>query len=306
VLADLAVLVVAQRGDPHADAVESKLAAQGVPFARTSLDVWSSQTVEWSSDGTLRLGIEEGATWSIRRDTTVWWRRPGWFENPLLGPDELDLARDETALMLPGALEAAGVKWVDQPWRTARARNRLVQLALAASLGIPVPATLVTNSPAAASQFLMSGPAVAKSISTGSGLAPFVDAVDSSELGLVANAPTFLQRTIKAEADWRVVTIGSKSFGWRRPRLSNGPTDWRAVDPAGMDFRHVPLSPPLGEMAISVQGRLGLSFSVQDWLQGVGAWYFLEVNPQGQWLFLQEADPIVSRALALHLAQGGP
>jgi hypothetical protein len=301
--ANLAILVVAQPGDPHAEAVEAQLAEGGVSVAQTSLSAWLSQTIQWSSDGTLLLATAKGETWSIRRDTTVWWRRPGWFESPRLGDNELELARDESAVMLPGSLDAVGVRWVDQPWTTARARNRLVQLALAASLGVSVPETLVTNSPAAATRFVASGAAVAKAISTGPGLAPFVDAVDLADLDLVANAPVLLQRMVKAGADWRVITIGSECFGWRRTRASGEPTDWRVQDPAGAGFRRMSVSRALAGSATAIQDRLGLSFSVQDWLQADGTWYFLEVNPQGQWLFLEDAHPVVSQALALHLTR---
>jgi len=65
----------------------------------------------------------------------------------------------------------------------------------------------------------------------------------------------------------------------------------------------VAVPPRLSGNATAIQDRLGLSFSVQDWLQADGVWYFLEVNPQGQWLFLEEADQIVPQALALHLTR---
>src|SRR4051812_21340476 len=114
--------MVAQPGDPHAEAVEGYLANGRSAFARTSLNAWSGQTFEWSSDGTLTLRTQGDAIWSIGLNTTVWWRRPGWFENPALGVHELELAQDEAAVMLPGSLDAAGVRWVDQPWTAARAR----------------------------------------------------------------------------------------------------------------------------------------------------------------------------------------
>lgn len=300
----LAVLVVAQRGDPHADAVEAQLGEGRASFARTSLNQWSNQTIAWSANGSLALETESGA-WTVEPETTVWWRRPGWFDSEVLGPEELELARDEAAVMLPGALEAVGVRWVDCPWRTARARNRLVQLSLARRLGIDIPETLVTNSSSAASRFMASGAAVAKAISTGPGLAPFVDRVDLADMELIANAPVLLQRVIESDTDWRVVTVGSTAFCWRRPRQPGEPLDWRAEDPAGERFRHEGHNDVLERRSTTIQERLGLSFSVQDWVEVDGVLYFLEVNAQGQWLFLDGAERVVSGALALHLSGGG-
>ena len=298
------MLVVAQVGDPHADAVETQLAVRKVSFARTSLNAWSEQTVEWSPGGTLLLGVE-GRSLHVGQQTTVWWRRPGWFESDdVIDSDELKLAQDEAAVMLPGALQAAGVRWVDSPWQGALARNRLVQLALAKRLGICLPATVVTNSTSAAMRFVDLGTTVAKAISTGPGLAPFVDQVELSDLELVANAPVLLQRVVRSDADWRVVTVGSAAFCWRRPRDPDQGLDWRAEDPAGALFRRVAGYNDLERLAVTMQDALGLSFSVQDWLQADGIWFFLEVNPQGQWLFLDGADQEIGAALALHLVGG--
>jgi hypothetical protein len=297
---DLEVLIVAQPDDRHAEAVEECLGAAGVAYLRTSLDVWSSQRVEWVADGTLRL-TDNNFTWSIHPGTSVWWRRPGRFENPSLSIRELELARDEAALILPGALDAAGVRWIDQPWTMARARNRLVQLKLAHSLGIRFPETVVTNSVQAAAEFATSGDAVAKTISSGPGLAPFVETFASQDIGLVANAPVLLQQLVKSEADWRLVTVGMECFAWRRGRKAEDPTDWRANDPSGSEFRPAPVSLFPNKAATLIQDGLGLSFSVQDWVETSGEFSFLEVNPQGQWLFLDGANEIICDTFAGHL-----
>jgi len=203
--------------------------------------------------------------------------------------------------MLPGALEAAGVRWVDQPWSTVRAGNRLIQLQLAYSLGANPPPTVVTNSTAVAEAFVAAGPTVAKTISTGVGLAPFVDHVDMAQVSLVRSAPVTLQRAIYADADWRLVTVGSECFGWRRSRNDDSRIDWRAEDPSGTSFRPSLMNTHMTRLAMAIQNGLGLSFSVQDWLEVGDHWLFLEVNPQGQWLFLDEARESIGLALARHL-----
>lgn len=302
--ADLAVLIVSSINDPHADVVERKLQEEGVSFFRTSLADWLDQMVAWSSDGRLVIAGGDDA-WQVGPHTVVWWRRPGWFENRSLDAPELNLARDESAVMLPGSLEAAGVSWVDQPWVMERGSNRLIQLTLASVLGGNPPQTLVTNSPAKAVKFLESGSVVAKTISTGTGLAPYVDYVDPDSLQLVANAPVLLQQALAAEADWRIVTIGPTCLGWRRERIADHFLDWRACDPSGQGFVLSPLVDEASQIASAIQDGLGLTFSVQDWLEVEGQFRFLEVNPQGQWLFLAGAEVTVGTALAAHLMRIG-
>lgn len=297
---DLPVLVVAQELDPHADVVEAAMAASGITFARTSLDSWCRDVVEWWSSGQLLLRIGS-ANWLVGDHTTVWWRRPGQFYSSALGTAELHLAQDESAVMLPGALDSAGVRWVDQPWTTVRAGNRLVQLKLATNLGANPPLSLVTNSASVAADFVAAGPALAKTISTGRGLAPFAARIDHGDTALVRNAPVMLQRVIAGDADWRLVTVSKDCFGWRRERRASENLDWRADDPGGAAFRASSIPTDVAGLANALQDELGLSFSVQDWIEVNGQWFFLEVNPQGQWLFLEDAGARVSPALACHL-----
>jgi glutathione synthase/RimK-type ligase-like ATP-grasp enzyme len=297
---DLPVLVVSSPEDPHADAVEGHLQSEGVEFARTSLDVWSAHSIEWRSDGFLSIGIS-GERRLIGPGTTVWWRRPGWFKNAQLSAAEEELARDECAVIFPGALDSAGVRWVDQPWISMRAGNRMVQLKLAQELGANSPSSVVTNLASVARGFVTECPTVAKTISSGPGLAPFVDRVEPEDALLVENAPVLLQQALDAQADWRIVTVGRDSFCWRRSRRDDLRLDWRAEDPGGASFEPANPRPGVGDLAVAIQCKLGLSFSVQDWLESGEECFFLEVNPQGQWLFLESAGEVIGRSLAKHL-----
>jgi hypothetical protein len=295
--------VVAPPRDPHAEVIQRLLHQSGVLSARTSLADWSNHGIAWTSPDEMLMTIE-GEDVVIDSSTTVWWRRPGWFENAILEDDELALARDEAAIIFPGALDAAAVRWVDGPWVTTRSGNRLVQLRTAHAIGARVPDSLATNSTGAAKSFIQDGVTLAKTISTGPGLAPFVDRVEDGDMALVRSAPVLLQRVIDARADWRIVTVGESSVGWRRPRVDQSHLDWRVDDPEGSQFIQAAIPGAWAELANAIRLALGLSFSVQDWLEvDDEPWVFLEVNPQGQWLFLEHAASSVGPLLASHLGQ---
>jgi glutathione synthase/RimK-type ligase-like ATP-grasp enzyme len=181
------------------------------------------------------------------------------------------------------------------------AEDKLGQLELARRLGIATPPTLVTSDPEAARGFAAAGPIVAKAVSSGGGIQPFTGAVRPELLKLVARCPVLLQRRVDARADLRVITVGSEVFVWSRDRDPKGPLDWRATDPAGTGFRAAPAL-PVAELAQRLAGAMGLSHSTQDWLLTDNGPVFLEVNPQGQWLFLDGAERSVVRALTSLLA----
>lgn len=293
------VVVGAPQGDVHGDAVVDALRLQGVPVARLTADLFRSACVSWQP-GSPVVFDEDGDRWCVDDRTTVWWRRPGVADAVELDDIEHRLVAEEIAVLLPGVLDAAGVRWVDAPWAVHRARLKPVQLAIAARIGIDVPRTLVTGDPDVAAAFAPHVAPLAKSASTGRGIAPHVACVPRERLGLVATCPTTLQeRVVGASADVRVVTVGHRSYGWRRPRPNGGAVDWRADDPLGSRF--AASNTAAFPAAVDLADKLGLSFSVQDWLETADGPVFLEVNPQGQWLFLADADQVLVPAVADHL-----
>ena len=149
------------------------------------------------------------------------------------------------------------------------------------------------------------GPAVAKAISSGAGLAPYADKVSELDMDLLHNSPTLLQRRLDARADLRVVVIGNEALCWRRTRSDGEPLDWRSADPGGRGFAPVNVD-DVGKAAVAVNRRLGLSFGAQDWVvESDDRATFLEVNPCGAWMFLDGARELVIPRLVHHLASAG-
>lgn len=301
---DAAVVVVAPPGDAHTDAVQDALGSASVPTIRLSATTVTSSRLTWSPGAPLVVDYL-GERWCVSERSTVWWRRVGRAGAAIPTPMESALVADEVHTLLPGVLEAVGVRWVDAPWSQFQARLKAHQLSVAHALAISIPRTLVTGAEDDAALFSPAKPVVAKAASTGTGIAPFVDVVTADELRLVSACPTILQERVDGYADARVVTVGEHQLVWVRPRFGDAPPDWRAVDPDGRGFVYT--SEPHAIAAVQIAHALGLTFSVQDWLLTSNGPVFLEVNAQGQWLFLDGATEQVVPALVRHLSlSSGP
>lgn len=300
---EIDVLIVAGRDDPHAQAVADSLDQLGSAWLRLCYSDLPGAHLTWSPAASLTV-TQGGTHRCVSKATTVWWRRSGSLDTGELGALEAKLCDDEIHAIVPAALDTVGVRWVDAPANQWSAGEKLRQLATVHQLGIRYPETLVTSSPTDARDWALARvtPVVAKAASSGFGIAPFVETVPADELARVQHCPTMLQELVDATADLRVVTIGDHAFGWRRPRRDRvGLIDWRQADPTGSAFEHI-ARPSIEDPALSIATALGLTFSVQDWLETGDADVFLEVNPQGQWLFLEQAETVVAPALAAHLA----
>lgn len=301
-MAVLDVLVFDDKESAHADLVESALAAAGASVGRLNCSTLDGGLVQ-ASPGAWQFG-QGDALWEVTASSTIWYRRRGSVRVDGLENDEADLARDELPHVLLGGLLGTGARWVDDPFTVERAEQKLLQMATATRLGLTLPPSLVTNAPTAAATLAEAGRVIAKPLSPGEGIVPFVDEVSADDLKLVSALPVLVQQlVVEANADLRVLVVGSSGWVWRRPR-ADGTVDWRAVDPSGAEFVLIE-DEELVRDAVHLTMALGLTMSVQDWLEVPGRTHvFLEANPQGAWAFLPGADGLVPGVLAKYLAPG--
>jgi len=209
--------------------------------------------------------------------------------------------------------------WVNHPDASRLAKVKLRQLTLARARGLSVPATLVTNSPGEAFTFykahaeniickpLSSTPIRADgskfifthALQPGMSLADFDD---------IAFGSSVLQVRVAKQSDVRTAVIGEKMFGCEilSQQDIRAETDWRAV-PIGLDHRAIPVPDDVGTQLQALRVSLGLAAMHCDFAieHATGQWWFLEANPNGQWLWIELAiGAQISDALAELLARG--
>ena len=292
------VLVVADACDAHAVLVLDELREASASATRLNLSDFATCRVTIGS-GVVEI-VRAGETSHITAATTTWWFRAGVPATTGLERLEADLVADELPAVLIGGLTAAGVRWVDSPDVVRTAELKAHQLEVARRSGAHTPRWLITNDPDEAHTLAYSTRIVAKALSSGIGIAPYVAEVGIDDLDSVSALPTFLQELIPATADLRVVVVNGHSWVWRRARGEDDPVDWRATDPAGTGFK-LSENRAVGVLAAQITASLGLSMSVQDWLETVSGPVFLECNPQGAWAFLDNAPSQVVPSLTRFL-----
>lgn len=193
------------------------------------------------------------------------------------------------------------------------AEDRVHQLAIARSLGIRVPHTIVASDPNAVTEMLGSQ-FIVKPLSAGwyhdaNGVAwaVFAQRVSMSDLNDIdfASAPFLAQEEIIATTHIRVVTVKSRAWAASLDAAPY-PIDWRSSDEAHHSWC-VENAPSVIELAVKLAHVLGVGFSSQDWIiDRSGEPVFLDLNPAGQWLFLpaNTADEITA-AIASYLIDLG-
>lgn len=287
------VLIVTEADDVHAAAVTDALRRRHrITPVRIDLREFPGRTGRFrlGRDGVGRSLSGVGPLDDVR---AVWWRRPHpCVVPPSLSPADDDFRQAECDSFVQGLVWSIPALWVNDPKAERLAVRKLVQLQAAARAGLAVPETLVTNDPAQAAEFVASRPGRVVYKRTGTRRAEFsetrlVEERDLARLPSIRTAPTTFQDYVDAVADIRVAWIGGQEHAVRIDSQAGiGKVDSR-LD-ISVDFTPYRLPPSVSAALTELMHALGLVHGVLDLRVGVdGEIYFLEVNPQGQFAFME-------------------
>lgn len=319
------VLIVSTVLDLATDAVVRALTARNVCVTR-----WNTEDYPFASR--LTVAATQTATSAILTPslsapvdlsavTAVWYRRVRTPEAPR-GMDEgvYDFCLRESRASLLGTLLGAlpiDARWMSAPTAVWSAEHKVLQLAVARECELLVPDTLVTNdADAARAAFDRFGKRmVAKPVRTGyvevGGVphAIFTSAVAIEDLADMHGAdlsPVIYQPLIDKRCDVRVTVVGDRVFIAEIDSQTepSAQVDWRRTDDPLLPHRRGTLPPKVEEQVVQLMRRLGLAYGAIDFIATPdGRLIFLEVNPNGQWLWLDDQlDLGITSAIADWLA----
>lgn len=307
------VLVVAPTGDAHADRALAALNALGsVDAARISLAEFPTlarASFELGA-GQRRIYESHGQTIDLESVVAVWWRRPNLCDLPQVyyGIDRT-FVRAECEHYITGLLWSLDCLWINSPTHEIAASRKLRQLTLASKLGLRVPRTLVTNDPSIAIDFAeqLGLNVVFKRVGTSPG--PFCRTTRLTrewlpKLATITTCPTIFQEYIAPAVDYRVVWLDGRIWAFHADTShSTSPEDTR-LDSA-LPCKIVELDHDTSVRLSAFMRELGLLFGVLDLRLGDdGQIYFFELNPSGQFAYLEETGVPLIQPLAARLARG--
>lgn len=310
------VLVATEADDITADMVITQLNRRSVPVVRFNpADIGADLTVS-ARFGTCPVSMAgqvrtPSRTMDLAEVRSVYWRRPVWPAFQHLEDNDARFAAAQVRYGLGGVLYSLdGPLWVNQPQRNAAADYKPTQLAVAQRLGLTVPPTLVTNDPSEARAFMADhGRVIFKILRwtryerdevpvTGWAEPVTADEIDES----VRVTPHLFQARVDKVADVRVLVVGRRVFA---VRIDSGLLDWRK-DYSALSYTVVDLPARVGKALLTYLDHFGLvSGSFDLAVDRAGDYWWLELNPNGQWGWLEESTGLaMSAAFADLLTRG--
>lgn len=302
----MSVLIITKPNDYHAHAVK-----------------WAIERLGGRCEFFYPLDLSDGATWSFdpaddmlridykgKRQTlafndfqSVWMRRPtGIFaQESMVSGAERAVSEAECLVFgssMMSRIEAG--RFTVNPYDSGRqASQKPFQMAVAARLGMPMPRSLVSNSKEEVMNFFEAcggnmvykamKPAVWPVQNGGFTMTPTTLLSDATLFAAsdLSRSPGIFQQVIDKKVEVRATVMGRSIFAWEKTFASRDDLDidWRYMF-RGSEHRIHKLPSDVEAKCFEMMEALSLVFGCFDFIiDEDGKYWFLEVNPQGQWLW---------------------
>lgn len=309
------ILIISSAADEHAAAVLKQLSRQGANAVLLDLSQFpQSMDLSMQYDPldhrNFLLGLPDQMKLKLAECGAIWWRRPQPFVlHPSITREAYrTFALNECHEAFLGLWQSLDAFWINDPTRDTMAQRKAYQLRVAQEIGLCIPRTLISNDPVAVREFIESQGyerTVYKTFSATEQEWRETRILRLEELSLIDDvqyAPLIFQEYIEARYDLRITVIGDSIFPAAiYSQESAYKADFR-MDIANSRIEAVRLPPTVETQLHALMVRLGLVYGAIDMrLTPDGKYVFLEINPAGQWLFIEQRSqqPITASLAAL-------
>lgn len=283
-----AVLILSHPEDVHVRAVLPHLEAAGAETFWTDIDAMGGDTCPVVMS--IRQDVVTGqiGPLDIDRIVGVWHRRPSEFS--------FENFEDQAEMTAGVSGVLAGLPHLNCPADMATASLKPYHLSLAAKLGFAVPNTVISTVLPEAVRMASEHEVLIKPMSR-----QVAGIVETGHYEGWDRVIHLTQERVKAASSIRVTVVDGFTFA---AKIESPHLDWRRE----MGVATYSLAATPAPIILKIQqllDRLRLRFATVDFVVDTDdTWWFIEVNPNGQWLQIEEATDLpISAAVAGALAR---
>lgn len=308
---DKTIVIVSNKWDVHSHAVVDQIIDLGGNVVRINTEDLGGATFNVSpNQDQVELLLANGRILKKSEIHAGYLRRiMAPTSIPNVDPDYLAFCQREIQTIvfsLPYVLDSA--KWLNSTYERMRASNKLHQLFIAGSAGLVIPDTLFSNDvQAIRSKSRCWGKSLFKAIDLPIGntqdrsnTVVEIDPFCFTDIGEIPDAedriktcPGQYQSYIDKEYELRIHIIGKKVIAVKIDSQSNARAkiDWRSQS-YQLTYERYNLPSDLGAVILKFMSMMGLNLGVIDMIvTPSGEYVFLEVNPDGNWLWIEDFLP---------------
>lgn len=313
------VLIIGDPDDPHVLRVSQHLAVLGAStLILNRLSASNTFALAYNQHGLRCLFGLGDRNVNSEAVASVWWRLKPL--NITFSPgSEADIAYNFANAEWRHALTALPIllghaRWINEVSAQSNTALKPVQLLLAQAVGLRIPRTIIGNDPAAALELFEAGKVIYKTLTNH--VFPTNEYIFTTEItadmvhqdaARIQRAPGIFQELLAKDHELRVTVVGDRIFTTRVNSQRHVATsvDWRRMQVAEGLYEQTILQEDTASKLLQFHARAGLHYAAYDFIvpRDGGEPIFLECNPAGQWLWLEDATHTsISQALASDLA----
>lgn len=227
---------------------------------------------------------------TINSNTTlsIYYRKLTFPDTSDFAPEYRRIINSDILAIIDGLANSFSGVVLTKPYLLRQAENKIFQLIYAKSHSILMPKSFIGNNDywkCINDQRIIKPISVGK-IETSSGIAIIQtnlmhenDSYDSPEL-----TPVYIQEYIKKSFEVRITVVDDDFFAVKI--VSDNMIDWRAGNNNQYEIIDIPIE--IKKCIKMMMKDFQLRFGAIDYIVDVdGKWYFLEINPNGQWQWLE-------------------
>ena len=304
-------LVISNRNDFTSDYICLNLKKYHKLYLRINRDDFTRYKFMWDiCNGLLFIKID-GCDYVIDNSLkAVYYRAPVYIRYYEKATCEEQLYKSQWMAFIKNLMYFDKALWINHPAATYKAENKMLQLKYAKEVGFFIPQTWVTNNKW--ENVKENVYYAVKSIDT------LLLRHDNKEAFLYTNilkgkeinkadlalAPIVIQEFLNPKVDIRVTVVGNRAYTALILKDGKGMYgDWRKVKDEVTFVKHE-LPADVENKCIFLVKKLGLIFGGIDLALVNGKYYFIEINPTGEWAWLAESVGFdIDRAISMKMIE---
>ncbi len=288
-------LVLSSTLDFSTDYICAEMKNRGLSYLRLNRDRFADYTVEYK-DSVLSvvLGAQKHLV-TMEQLKSVFFRSPVFIRSNKPYSLEEQLYRSQWSSFIRNLTVFSNARWLNHPMFTYQAENKLFQLEVAKKSGLMIPETIITND---SSNLVDSKLYIVKALDTpvfyeaGQEMFTYSTIATGTEIkeSSLRKAPVIVQECIEDKVDLRVTVVGNRVFPASITKDNHGIRgDWRKTKKEELQYQRASIPIDVEERLLCLMKALNLSFGGIDLVLKDNQYFFIEVNPTGEWGWIEAA-----------------
>lgn len=287
------ILIVTHKEDYTADYVINILNQRKIPYHRLNTDdIGIKHNISFISNEEISISID-----NLVYFKSVWFRRTKPPNIPFANENEKNFFIKDFKAFLNNLWASLKLEnWISHPIDIYNAENKLYQLRLAKKIGFTTPKTIVSTDKKEIEFFYKeSNGLIIKPLFGGryyeEGIPKLIFTNKVKKEHVINNTdfvsfPMIFQEEIVKKYELRVTIVNGKVFAAKIDSQSSDLTklDWRKDR---MKFTKYDLPNEISEKCKKIVSEMNLKFGAIDLIKTESDYIFLEINPNGQWVWIE-------------------